>query len=134
MSENKQLNEIPIVIQDAVAEDALLGKKVKKIHLVEEGRVYKTLFTKKFAERKQYKAPNPLQVLSYIPGSVIEICVKVGAKVKKGQKLMVYEAMKMKNIVVAPFAGVIGEINVKEGEHLPKGAVLLTFKKPTTKK
>ena len=63
----------------------------------EEGHEYKTYLTKKFLERKMWKAPDPLQVLSHIPGSVIEIFVKPGQKVKKGDKLMIYEAMKMMN-------------------------------------
>ena len=102
----------------------------KKLRIAEEGHEYKTYLTKKFLERKPWKAPDPLQVLSHIPGSVIEIFVKNGQKVKKGDKLMIYEAMKMMNIVSAPMDGIIKEVNVKAGETLPKGALLVTFKKP----
>lgn len=105
----------------------------KKLRVAEEGHEYKTYLTKKFLERKPWKAPDPYQVLSYIPGSVIEIFVKAGQKVKKGDKLMVYQAMKMNNIVSAPMDGVIKEVNVREGESLPKGALLVTFKKPAKK-
>ena len=105
----------------------------KKLRIAEEGREYKTFLTKKFLERKMWKAPDPLQVLSHIPGSVIEIFVKPGQKVKKGDKLMIYEAMKMMNVVSAPMDGVIKEVNAKEGENLPKGALLVTFKKPVKK-
>lgn len=133
MEEKEKLHEIPVAIQDAVAEE-LQGKQTKNIHFYEGGVVYKTLYTKKFAERVPYKAPNPLLVLSHIPGSVVEICVKAGQKVKKGDKLMIYEAMKMKNIVVAPFEGTVKEVNAKVGEHLPKGATLVTFKKQEKKK
>ncbi|MBR6465919.1 MAG: acetyl-CoA carboxylase biotin carboxyl carrier protein subunit, partial [Bacteroidales bacterium] len=105
----------------------------KKLRVAEEGHEYKTYLTKKFLERKPWKAPDPLQVLSHIPGSVIEIFVKPGQKVKKGDKLMIYEAMKMMNIVSAPMDGTIKEVNAKEGENLPKGALLVTFKKPAKK-
>ena len=64
---------------------------------------------------------------------MIEIFVKPGQKVKKGDKLMIYEAMKMMNIVSAPMDGTIKEVNAKEGENLPKGALLVTFKKPSKK-
>ena len=128
MEKKEKLNEIPIAIRDAVAEEPI-EKKTKGISVHQEGRVYKTLYTKKFAERVPYKAPNPMLVLTNIPGSVVEICVKPGQKVAKGAKLLIYEAMKMKNIVTAPFSGEIKEINTKVGEHLPKGAVLVTFKK-----
>ena len=46
---------------------------------------------------------------------------------------MVYQAMKMNNIVAAPMDGVIKEVNTKEGESLPKGSLLVTFKKPVKK-
>ena len=100
-----------------------------KMRLSEGGMEYKTFFTKKFEERKTWKAPDPYKVLSHIPGSVIEIFVKPGQKVKKGDKLMVYEAMKMMNVVTSPLDGPIKEVNAKEGESLPKGALLVTFKK-----
>lgn len=100
-----------------------------KMRLSEGGMEYKTFFTKKFEERKIWKAPDPYKVLSHIPGSVIEIFVKPGQKVKKGDKLMVYEAMKMMNVVTSPMDGTIKEVNAKEGESLPKGALLVTFKK-----
>ena len=105
----------------------------KKLRIAEEGHEYKTYLTKKFLERKPWKAPDPFQVLSHIPGSVIEIFVKNGQKVKKGDKLMIYEAMKMMNIVSAPMDGTIKEVNAKVGETLPKGALLVTFRKPAKK-
>ena len=45
--------------------------------------------------------------------------------VKKGAKLMVYEAMKMKNIISAPFDAIVKSVEVKVGDKLPKGAVLV---------
>lgn len=98
-----------------------------KIQVHECGRKYKTLYTRKFLERKKWQAPNPNEVRSIIPGSVTEINVKVGDKVKKGAKLMIYEAMKMKNVIAAPFDAVIATIEVKVGDKLPKGVILVTL-------
>lgn len=115
-------------LSDAV--DVLLPASSKgKFRISEEGREYKTYLTRKFIERKPWKAPDPYNVISYIPGSVIEIFVKPGQKVKKGDRLMIYEAMKMMNVVASPMDGVVKEINAKVGDTLPKGALLLTFKK-----
>lgn len=97
------------------------------IQVFTEGRKYKTLLTKKFTERKKWVAPNPNEIVSHIPGVVASIDVKEGQKVKKGEKLMIYEAMKMKNIINAPFDGTIKEIAVKVGENLPKGALLMVM-------
>ena len=58
-----------------------------KMRLSEGGMEYKTFFTKKFEERKTWKAPDPYKVLSHIPGSVIEIFVKPGQKVKRKREL-----------------------------------------------
>ena len=96
-----------------------------KIQIHECGRVYKTRYTRKFMERKRWEAPNPSQVRSIIPGSVTEVLVKPGDKVKKGSKLMIYEAMKMKNVIVSPFDAVVESVEVKAGDKLPKGALLV---------
>ena len=96
-----------------------------KIQIHECGRVYKTRYTRKFVERKKWEAPNPSEVRSIIPGSVVEICVKPGDKVKKGAKLMVYEAMKMKNIIAAPFDTVVQSVEAAVGDKLPKGSLLI---------
>ena len=99
-----------------------------KIQIHECGRVYKTRYTRKFMERKKWEAPNPFQVRSIIPGSVTEVLVKPGDKVKKGSKLMIYEAMKMKNVIVSPFDAVVESVEVKAGDKLPKGALLVILK------
>lgn len=96
-----------------------------KIQIHECGRVYKTRYTRKFVERKKWEAPNPNEVRSIIPGSVTEVLVKPGDKVKKGSKLMIYEAMKMKNVIVSPFDAVVESVEVKAGDKLPKGALLV---------
>lgn len=99
-----------------------------KIQIHECGRVYKTRYTRKFMERKKWEAPNPSQVRSIIPGSVTEVLVKPGDKVKKGSRLMIYEAMKMKNVIVSPFDAVVESVEVKAGDKLPKGALLVILK------
>ena len=99
-----------------------------KIQIHECGRVYKTRYTRKFMEREKWEAPNPSQVRSIIPGSVTEVLVKPGDKVKKGSKLMIYEAMKMKNVIVSPFDAVVESVEVKAGDKLPKGALLVILK------
>ncbi len=99
-----------------------------KIQIHECGRVYKTRYTRKFVERKKWEAPNPSQVRSIIPGSVTEVLVKPGDKVKKGSRLMIYEAMKMKNVIVSPFDAVVESVEVKAGDKLPKGALLAILK------
>lgn len=123
--EEKDIKGLSADLGDAVLMSNDPNLFTDKIQIHECGRQYKTLYTRKFLERKPWTAPNPNEVRSIIPGSVTEINVKAGAKVKKGSKLMVYEAMKMKNIISAPFDAIVKSVEVKVGDKLPKGAVLV---------
>ncbi len=100
-------------------------QQLQDLRIYDGGRKYKTVLTKKYLERKPWKAPDPNEVRSFIPGEVSALSVKQGGKVRKGDTMMVYEAMKMKNIIAAPFDAHIEEIFVKVGDKLPKGALLL---------
>lgn len=66
-------------------------------------------------------------VQSSMHGLVKELLVEVGAKVEKGQKLAIFEAMKMESDVVADRAGTIKEIKVKTGQTVDSGTLLLVI-------
>ncbi len=55
-------------------------------------------------------------VESPIQGSVVNVKASVGQSVKKGDVLIVVEAMKLENDVVSPYDGVVSEILVKKGD------------------
>jgi biotin carboxyl carrier protein len=89
---------------------------------------YRTLFTKKFTDRKPYIPPDPKKIYAFIPGTIQKVHVKDKAKVKKGDPLLVFQAMKMNNIITAQINGVIKKIYVKNGDLVPKTQLLLEFK------
>jgi len=62
-----------------------------------------------------------------MPGMVIEIKVKVGDEIKKGDALIVLEAMKMENNIKSPTDGTISKINVSKGNAVEKNQVLISF-------
>lgn len=64
---------------------------------------------------------------SPLPGVILDIVVKSGDTVKKGQKLMVLEAMKMENNINADRDGVISEIKVNKGDSVLEGAELIVI-------
>lgn len=66
-----------------------------------------------------------LPVVAPLPGTIMEIAVKVGDIVKKGDKLLIMEAMKMENNVLAEKDGVIEKINVRPGDNVLQGDVLV---------
>jgi len=90
---------------------------------------YKTRLTKKFESRKSYKTPDPNLILSYIPGTIVDIFVKKGSKVKEGEPLLILEAMKMRNKIVMPFDGKIASVHVKKGVMIPKNELMITIEK-----
>ncbi len=59
---------------------------------------------------------DPTQVAAPIPGLVASLAATVGAKVAKGERLLLLEAMKMQTTVYAPCAGVVAELHVALGD------------------
>jgi len=62
---------------------------------------------------------------SPLPGVILEIFCKVGDNLKKGQKVMTLEAMKMENTLNAEKDGVVKEIKVNTGDSVLEGAELI---------
>jgi len=86
---------------------------------------YKTLLTTKFKTRPVWHKPNPGDVLANLPGTIIKIKIKEGQEVKAGQLLLIHEAMKMLNRVVAPVSGKIIGINVSVGDKIGKNHLMV---------
>lgn len=86
---------------------------------------YKTLLTKKFKNRKPFKEAEPNIITSFISGTIREIYVKEGDKIESGERLVVLEAMKMRNDITAPNNGFVKKINVKNNERIPRGKVII---------
>ncbi|MDR3587164.1 MAG: acetyl-CoA carboxylase biotin carboxyl carrier protein subunit [Desulfosporosinus sp.] len=62
-----------------------------------------------------------------MPGKIISVRVNVGDSVKQGQELIIVEAMKMHNPVLAAGAGVVREIFVKPGDPIQTGTQLISI-------
>ena len=64
---------------------------------------------------------------SPMPGKVIKVLGNIGSEVKKGDVLLIVEAMKMENNLCAPRDGTIESIDVKEGEMVDGNKILLSL-------
>ena len=67
-------------------------------------------------------------VTAPMPGPILDVKVAVGAAVKKGDVLMILEAMKMENEILAPCDGSVAALNVSKGSTVETGTVLCVIK------
>ena len=65
-----------------------------------------------------------LEIRPPMPGRVVKVRVAAGDRVKRGQTLMVLEAMKMQNEIPAPEDAVVRSVSVREGESIPGDRVI----------
>jgi biotin carboxyl carrier protein len=67
------------------------------------------------------------EIKAPMPGLIFEIQIKVGDEVKKGDPIMILEAMKMENVLKSPGDGLVKAIKVKKGDSVEKNQVLVQF-------
>ncbi len=72
---------------------------------------------------------NEKHIGATMPGTVLKVAITNGSKVKRGQHLLITEAMKMETTVQAPFNGVIKEIHVVAGEAIATGDLLIEIER-----
>ena len=72
-------------------------------------------------------AEGKVKVTAPMPGKVLSISATAGQAVKKGDTILVFEAMKMENTVVAPEDGTVANISVAVGDSFEAGATLASL-------
>ena len=76
-------------------------------------------------------SPNPAisgnNLTAPLPGTVVDVFVKVGDKVEAGQVVLIIEAMKMKNSIRSVFSGTISEVLVSAGQSVAHKQALIKF-------
>ena len=79
------------------------------------------------SKREKADVDNDKQVGSSMPGMVVNVAVASGAKVKKGDKLLVLEAMKMETTLYAEYDGTVARVLVAAGSQVEAGDLLVSF-------
>ena len=69
----------------------------------------------------------PGEVGATLSGSVVKLLVEKGSSVKKGDPVIVTEAMKMETTITAPMDGIVSEIHVKAGQRIESGDLLMVI-------
>ncbi|MET3698127.1 pyruvate carboxylase [Bacillus oleivorans] len=77
------------------------------------------------AERIKANPKNENHIGATMPGTVVKLLVEKGEKVKKGDHLLITEAMKMETTVQAPFDGIVQSIYVQNGDSIKAGDLLV---------
>ncbi|MDT8377692.1 MAG: biotin/lipoyl-containing protein [Desulfotignum sp.] len=67
------------------------------------------------------------EILAPMPGTIVEISVKPGDAVEEGQEILVLEAMKMENPIVATADGTIKEVNVSVDDKVATNQVMVVI-------
>ena len=68
-----------------------------------------------------------VEIESPMPGKILSIPVEVGQAIKKGDVIVILEAMKMENEIVAGEDGTVASINVSMGQMIESGALIATL-------
>jgi biotin carboxyl carrier protein len=90
--------------------------------------LYKTRLSTKFLKRKPYMPADLKAVISFIPGTVLDILVKKDQVVRKGENLVILDSMKMQNSIKSCVDGTIRKIIVNKGDKVSKGTILIELK------
>lgn len=98
--------------------------KYKTLQL-DEGS-YWTEIPEWYSNKEKYAAENPLLIKAVIPGTIISVHVSEGQKLKKDDRMLILEAMKMQNRIICPDDDVyVKHINVEEGQRVPKNELMI---------
>jgi len=124
-------------VEDNVAEVEVNGVS----YSVEFDRVLETTKTPKLVRseaipstditRSEQKTSSPAGpkgsgfIKSPLPGTIVDLHIKVGDNVRAGDKLLTLEAMKMENIINSDKSGTIVKINYKKGDTVMEGDILI---------
>ena len=100
-----------------------------EVAIMDQGETW-TLKLRDPFEQAEGSAEVADRVSAPMPGKIVRVSAEPGAKVKRGQPLVVLEAMKMEHTLAAPADAKIESVDVAVGDQVREGAVLIRFGKP----
>ena len=118
-----EVNGTPYVVEI----EQTTKKPVTRIQRHESSSDASAPIANKPAVKRSAAAAGSIVVNSPLPGTIFDLLVKVGDTVKKGQTIVVLEAMKMENNIQAPSDGKISRVSVIKGDAVLEGAELVVI-------
>lgn len=110
-----------------------LNKEEKKATLKVNGSLYHLCIKDQFDQLLKQLGMDNLavnkiqQIKAPMPGLVLSVLVAEGDEVKKGDNLLVLEAMKMENMIKSPTDGIVKKVAIKQGDKVEKNELLISF-------
>lgn len=117
MIENGRQFEAVVDEKGAHGFDVLVGGRIFHLEVIDER-------TRLLAGAAAAVPSGPQSVEAEMPGKVVKLSAVVGETVAQGQGIVILEAMKMENEILAPIDGVVKEIAVSEGDTVEAGSPL----------
>ncbi|MCS6787389.1 MAG: sodium-extruding oxaloacetate decarboxylase subunit alpha [Thiobacillaceae bacterium] len=115
------------VLVDGVAEEVLIEtlSEIEVTPGAPAARKPGTRAEKQTPTRQRPRPSHPGHVTTAMPGTIVQVLVQPGQKVKAGDGVLVIEAMKMENEIQAPVAGTVVAVHVAKGEAVTPDQVLV---------
>lgn len=145
MIDQNDLTELKILKQEGNALVIQFKEKIMRAELIRIDHVHKAYTLQVDGRHLEFKLETELdmlvrkmgmersgslkvdQIVSPMPGLVLDVLVSEGDHVSEGTPVLILEAMKMENVIKAPADVVIDKILVKKGNSVDKKSVLITF-------
>ncbi|HXC56238.1 MAG TPA: biotin carboxylase N-terminal domain-containing protein [Rhizomicrobium sp.] len=115
-----------VVAEAAASPLAALRLKSGAIAVIERGETFVVQPYDPFAAADALGAPTD-RVVTPMPGKIVQLLVKPGDAVAKGQPLAILEAMKMEHTLSAPAAAMVEAVGVAVGDQVTDGTVVVRF-------
>lgn len=104
-----------------------IDKSTDEVFLSLNGKTY-NIKNSNLSLNENEIALNPLIITSPMPGKIFKVLKKVGDKVKKGESIVILEAMKMEHALKAALDGEIVSLDAQVGQQVGHGQVIITLK------
>ncbi|MCU0316859.1 MAG: hypothetical protein MUC92_09730 [Fimbriimonadaceae bacterium] len=133
LGEDPSLRISPLVDRLVVAKNgrtrtALVKRRGDVLAISYAGKVYEI---ERFGVTGSHKIHHATgDIIAPMPGQIVEVLVSPGQKVAAGEKLVVLEAMKMQQALVAPFIGIVERVEVQFGQQVSDGQLLVFIADP----
>jgi acetyl-CoA carboxylase biotin carboxylase subunit len=117
---------MPVEVTDAYSPEKVLRLASGEIAVMDRGETFVVNPYDPFAAADAAGTVTD-RIVTPMPGKIVQLLVKPGDEVKRGQPLAVLEAMKMEHTLSAPADDVVESVNVSAGDQVAEGTIVLRF-------